>query len=80
MLQRGNNAAERPFARPAIFDDFEVAFEAGVSLSAANYGNFRSAAFREFDDSQQQRYCAKANEGLVATKARTGAARENVSA
>ena len=80
MLQRGNNAAERPFARPAILYDFEVVFEAGVSLSAGNYGNFRGAAFREFDDFQQQRCCAEANEGLVATKARTGAAREKVSA
>jgi len=80
MLERGDDAAKRPFARPAIFNDFEVTAKVGVILSTGNHGNFRSAGLRELNDFEQQWNGAKANQGFVAAEAGTGSARENVAA
>jgi hypothetical protein len=80
MLQRGDNAAEGPFAGPAIFNDLEFTVEASVFLRAGDNGNFRSAGSREFSDFQQQRNGAKANQSFIATKAGTDTASQNVAA
>ena len=80
MLQRGDDAAERAFAGPLICNDFEIAAEVAVFLGGGNNGNFGSAGLRQLNDFQQQWFCGKANEGLVATKARTRAASEDVGA
>lgn len=80
MLQRGDNTAEGPLAGPAIFNDLQFTVQASVFLRAGDNGNFGSASLRQLDDFQQQRSGAKADEGLVATKARTRAASKNVGA
>jgi hypothetical protein len=80
MLQRSDDAAEGPFAGPAIFNDFEVVVEVDVFLSVGDNCNFRSAALRHLSNFQQQWSCAKANEGFVAAKARARASGENVPA
>jgi hypothetical protein len=77
-MQRSNDAAEGPFAGPAIFDDFDVTVEAGIFLSAGNNRNFRSAGLRELSDFQDEWNSAKANQGFVAPKAGAGSAGQNV--
>ena len=80
MLQRGDDAAEGPFARPAIFNDFEFPAEVDVFLGAGDNSNFRSAGLRELNDFLQQWNRTKANQGFVAPKAGAGSSGENVAA
>src|SRR6202022_1509273 len=54
MLQRGDDAAERAFAGPAVFDGFEFTVEVAVFLSTGDNGNFRSAGLCQLNDFQQQ--------------------------
>ena len=74
VLQCGDNAAERAFAGPLVFDDFKFAVEVGVFLSGRDNCNFGNAGLGERDNIQQQRPSPKTNERLVAAKARTRAA------
>src|ERR1700688_3986163 len=80
MLQSGNDASERPFSRPEIFNDLQISGEIAVFLRAGDNRDLRSAGLRQLNNFQQQWCYAKANEGLVAAKPRTRAPGENIPA
>lgn len=78
VLQRSDDAAERPFAGPAIFQNLQLRAEVAVLLGVSDNRNFRSAGLRQLNDFQQQWNRAKANQGFVATKAGAGSSGENI--
>jgi hypothetical protein len=80
VLQRGDDAPEWTFAGPLIFDRFQISAKVAVLTIASDNQNFCHAGVCELDNFQQQWPGIKANERLVATKPRTGAASENVGA
>jgi len=78
VLQRSDDAAERPFAGPAIFQYVRLRAEVAVLLGVSDNRNFRSAGLRQLNDFQQQWNRAKANQGFVAPKTGAGSSGENI--